>query len=184
MFLELVGNSPASFDFQASSKPEAEAIFNKIQESKQKARISHVVTPTASIPPVRDSVVSASTHHTAQESPTMSAAEPVYEEPVYEEEEQQYIEPEPEPVVCEGRWATAMYDFQAEGEEEISIKENDEIWVMDYVSSDEWWRVQLGDLVGIVPATYVRVRWPFLLYTLACQARGMLSMRITERISK
>jgi hypothetical protein len=50
-----------------------------------------------------------------------------------------------------------MYDFQAETEEELTISENDEIWVLDYVSSEEWWRVQRDDQVGIVPASYVRV---------------------------
>ncbi|KAF8924998.1 cytoskeletal protein binding protein [Dissophora ornata] len=160
VFLELGGTAPASFDFQAASKQEAEAIFNKIQESKQKSRISQPSAAAPSIISVRDSVVSTSTYQTAQGSPNFSEAsasyqhpEPVEEEPVYEEEQQQFIEPEP---VCEGRWAVALYDFHAETEEELSIKENDEIWVSDYVSSEEWWKVQLDDQVGIVPASYIR----------------------------
>ncbi|KAI1306540.1 cytoskeletal protein binding protein [Mortierella claussenii] len=160
VYLELGGSSPASFDFQAASKQEAEAIFNKIQESKQKSRISHpTAAASVSAPSVRDSVVSTSTYQTAQGSPSLSSASATYHqpEPVPEdsdyEQEQQYIEPEP---LCEGRWAIAMYDFQAEAEEELSIRENDELWVTDYVSSEEWWKVQLGDQVGIVPASYVR----------------------------
>ncbi|KAF9191117.1 cytoskeletal protein binding protein [Haplosporangium sp. Z 11] len=159
VYLDLGGSSPASFDFQAASKQEAEAIFNKIQDSKQKSRISRPASVAVASPPsVRDSVVSTSTYQTAQGSPSIThanaayAAEPTHEEPVYEEE-QQYVEPEP---VCEGRWAIAMYDFNAETEEELSIRENDEVWVSDYVSSDEWWKCQLGDQVGIVPASYVR----------------------------
>ncbi|KAG0002828.1 cytoskeletal protein binding protein [Entomortierella chlamydospora] len=166
VYLDLGGANPASFDFSAATKQEAEAIFNKIQESKQKSRISApgATAAAASIPPVRDSVVSTSTYQTAQESPHIASAsatyqqeaaydEPAYDEPAYQEEEQQYVEPEP---LCEGRWAIALYDFQAEAEEELSIKENDELWVTDYVSSEEWWKVQLGDQVGIVPASYVR----------------------------
>ncbi|KAF9360983.1 cytoskeletal protein binding protein [Mortierella sp. AD094] len=161
VYLDLGGANPASFDFSAATKQEAEAIFNKIQESKQKSRISAPGPTAAAIPApsVRDSVISTSTYQTAQESPHIASAsatyqqEAAYDEPAYQEEEQQYVEPEP---VCEGRWAIALYDFQAEAEEELSIKENDELWVIDYVSSEEWWKVQLGDQVGIVPASYVR----------------------------
>jgi len=167
VYLDLGGATPASFDFQAASKQEAEAIFNKIQESKQKSRISHPAASAVATPPsIRDSVVSTSTYQTAQGSPNISAAhasypsEPAHEEAHYEEEQQhqqqhQYIEPEP---VCEGKWAIALYDFNAEAEEELSIRENDELWVTDYVSSDEWWKCQLGEQVGIVPASYIRVR--------------------------
>lgn len=164
VYLDLGGATPASFDFQAASKQEAEAIFNKIQESKQKSRISHPAAAVPTPPSIRDSVVSTSTYQTAQGSPVVTAAsatypsEPAYEEAQYEEEEQQqqqqYVEPEP---VCEGKWAIALYDFTAEAEEELSIRENDELWVSDYVSSDEWWKCQLGDQVGIVPASYIRV---------------------------
>ncbi|KAF9129268.1 cytoskeletal protein binding protein, partial [Linnemannia schmuckeri] len=162
VYLDLGGSTPASFDFQAASKQEAEAIFNKIQESKQKSRISHPTAAVPTPPSIRDSVVSTSTYQTAQGSPNVSAAsatypsEPAYQEAQYEEEQQQqqqYVEPEP---VCEGKWAIALYDFNAEAEEELSIRENDELWVSDYVSSDEWWKCQLGDQVGIVPASYIR----------------------------
>lgn len=169
VYLDLDGATPASFDFQASSKQEAEAIFNKIQESKQKSRISRpdtavVSVPTLTPPSIRDSVVSTSTYQTARDSPSMSSASLPYQEPAYneqqayEEEEQyqeEYVEPAP---VCEGRWAIALYDFTAETEEELSIRENDEVWVSDYVSSEEWWKCQVGDQAGIVPASYIRVR--------------------------
>jgi hypothetical protein len=157
VYLDLGGSTPASFDFQAASKQEAEAIFNKIQESKQKSRISR---PAVTAPSVRDSTVSTSTYQTAQGSPVAASTpvhhqpEPAYEEPAYEEPQQEYVEPEP---VCEGKWAVAMYDFTAETEEELTIHEHDELWVSDYVSSEEWWKCQLGDQVGIVPASYIRV---------------------------
>lgn len=155
VYLDLGGANPASFDFSASTKQEAEAIFNKIQESKQKSRLTSPssstasITPPPAIPSIRDSVVSTSTYQTAQ-----SHEDPIEEEPVHYEEEVQHI---PEQPICEGRWAVAMYDFVAETEEELSIQENDELWILDYVSSEEWWRAQRGDQVGIVPASYIRV---------------------------
>ena len=171
VYLDLAGATPASFDFQAASKQEAEAIFNKIQESKQKSRISRPDTAVASVPTptppsIRDSVVSTSTYQTARDSPNMSSASLPYQEPAdeqqaYEEEqyEEEYVESAP---VCEGRWAIALYDFTAETEEELSIRENDEVWVSDYVSSEEWWKCQVGDQAGIVPASYIRVRQQFM----------------------
>lgn len=169
VYLDLAGATPASFDFQAASKQEAEAIFNKIQESKQKSRITRPDTavtslPTLTPPSTRDSIVSTSTYQTARDSPNMSSASLPYQEPAYNEqqayeEEEQYQEDYAEPVpVCEGRWAIALYDFTAETEEELSIRENDEVWVSDYVSSEEWWKCQVGDQAGIVPASYIRVR--------------------------
>jgi hypothetical protein len=139
VYLDLGGTSPVSLDFQAASKQEAEAIFNEIQISRSLVRHSMLV----------------STCQTTQGSPNASGAHVPYHEsePILNDEEQ-YIELGP---VCEGRWGIAMYDFQAETEEELTIKENDELWVLDHVSSDGWLVVQLGDQVGIVPASYVRI---------------------------
>ncbi|KAG0222389.1 cytoskeletal protein binding protein [Actinomortierella wolfii] len=165
VYLDLGGAQPASFDFSAASKADAEAIFNKIQESKQKSRISRPATSTAgasATPSIRDSIISTSTYQTAPGSPHLAPAPQPEEAPDVGYDTSDNVQPqeayqEQIPVVaCEGRWAIAMYDFQAENEEELTVRENEEVWVTDYVSSDEWWRCQVDDRVGIVPASYLR----------------------------
>ncbi|KAF9361355.1 cytoskeletal protein binding protein [Mortierella sp. NVP85] len=156
VYLDLGGTSPVSLDFQAASAQDAMAISNKIQGSKQRSRIPRPVAPTSSV--LVSHLMSASTCLTAEVSLNASAAyiahhepEPVEEGPAYEEE-RPHTEPEPE---SEGRWAIALYDFQAETEEELTIKENDELWVLDHAHCEGWWTVQLDDQVGFVPASYV-----------------------------
>lgn len=157
--------SGATLDFQASSKSEAKAIVAKIQESKSLAAPATTTPPaTAAIPtqqaaipeqqqpqeqhvpappppPPQPPVVPPVVHHEPEPAPTTTTTEP---------------EPEPEPA-CEPRWAIVLYDFTAEGPEEISTKEEDQVLVVDYVSSDEWWSIEYQDgRAGIVPATYVQ----------------------------
>ncbi|KAI8093166.1 uncharacterized protein BX664DRAFT_371963 [Halteromyces radiatus] len=69
-----------------------------------------------------------------------------------------YIETlEPEQPVCEPRWAIVLYDFDAQGEEELTVKEQEQVLIVDYVSSNEWWTVEHQDgRIGIVPTTYVK----------------------------
>jgi hypothetical protein len=56
----------------------------------------------------------------------------------------------------EPRWAISLYEFTAEGGEEISIAENQQILVTDYDRDDGWWRVETIDgKSGILPTSYV-----------------------------
>ncbi len=50
--------------------------------------------------------------------------------------------------------ATALYDYDPQTEEEITIKEGDHIRVYEKVDED-WWFVKRDHDVGLVPATYV-----------------------------
>ncbi|KAI8147064.1 hypothetical protein BJV82DRAFT_597590 [Fennellomyces sp. T-0311] len=64
---------------------------------------------------------------------------------------------QPEQPACEPRWAIVLYDFNADGPEELSVRENDQVLAVDYVGSDEWWTVEYQDgRSGIVPASYVQ----------------------------
>ncbi|CAG8778427.1 8830_t:CDS:2, partial [Cetraspora pellucida] len=51
----------------------------------------------------------------------------------------------------------ALYDFDAQGDDEISIREGDKVWVVDDVSSNEWWRCRKGDEEGMVPSSYINI---------------------------
>lgn len=54
--------------------------------------------------------------------------------------------------------AIALYYFVADGEDEMSVKENETLIVIDRASSEDWWkcRNQFGE-EGVVPASYIDV---------------------------
>lgn len=52
--------------------------------------------------------------------------------------------------------ATALYDYAGTSSDEISFVEGDRLAIVD--SSDaSWWKAVKGDVVGIVPASYVQL---------------------------
>lgn len=143
--LEIEGNKRAEYDFQSASKSEAKAILVKIGESTKAAQLAgtHVNTP-------------------AQISASAPAPPPV-SQPI-----QQYVPPvvhapppppEPEDPTpnCVPKWGISIYSFDAEGGEEMSVKESEQIYVVDYERTDGWWEVQKVDgKVGIIPSSYVQ----------------------------
>lgn len=54
-------------------------------------------------------------------------------------------------------WATVLYDFTADGDDELSVQEGDRLIVLER-DSDDWWKVRdsLGH-EGVVPASYVEL---------------------------
>ncbi|KAI9262415.1 hypothetical protein BDA99DRAFT_511136 [Phascolomyces articulosus] len=130
--IEISDASRTTLDFQASSKSEAKSIVSKIEESKSLVHGSS--TPAAATPVAASSLP------------------PVVHQP--EPEPEPEVEPEPP---CEPRWAIVLYDFDAEGPEEITVKEQDQVLAVDYVGSEDWWKIEYQDgRSGIVPATYVQ----------------------------
>ncbi|KAK0569100.1 cytoskeletal protein binding protein [Tilletia horrida] len=54
-----------------------------------------------------------------------------------------------------GEPAIALYDFTAEGEDELSVAENEEVHVLER-ENDDWWKVRnKAGQEGVVPASYV-----------------------------
>ena len=49
----------------------------------------------------------------------------------------------------------ALYDFEAQGDDELSVSENDQLVLVEK-ENDEWWKVQnASGAMGVVPAAYV-----------------------------
>lgn len=72
------------------------------------------------------------------------------------EEEQQ--EEEVQERDFEGEQAVALYDFTADGDDELTVKEGEQLFILDKVTSDEWWKCRNGNGVeGVVPASYIEV---------------------------
>jgi actin cytoskeleton-regulatory complex protein SLA1 len=49
-----------------------------------------------------------------------------------------------------------LYDFDGEGDDELSVNEGDRVIVLDN-ADDDWWKVRKGGEEGVLPATYVEV---------------------------
>jgi len=67
-------------------------------------------------------------------------------------------EEEPEVVHAEdGEPAVALYDFAADGEDELSVQEGETLFVLER-DGDEWWKCRnTSGGEGVVPASYVEV---------------------------
>lgn len=147
--IEVADTANTILDFQTSSKSEAKAIAAKIDSSKSVASATEATAP----------------HHVPATTPPAPSLDNHYDEDEESENEFDHPavpEPDEEPAApikpaCEERWAIVLYDFNAEGPEELTVKENEQVLVTDYVSSDEWWNIEHQDgRKGIVPASYVQ----------------------------
>ncbi|KAI8087846.1 uncharacterized protein B0P05DRAFT_569327 [Gilbertella persicaria] len=143
LHIEIEGTKQAVLDLQASSKSEAKAILVKIADSIRAAQASNthlnqqqqqqqqqqMASPAAAITP----------HIEQQQQP---------EEEVEEEEEESN---------CIPKWGISLYSFQAEGGDELSVEENEQLYVLDYERTDGWWRVQkVEGEIGLVPSSYIQ----------------------------
>jgi hypothetical protein len=102
-------------------------------------KTSSVSTPTQQNHPLHTSSVKVSA---AQVQPPVIAPSPVASNP----------------NSTSNQIALALYDYEPQNEGEISIRENDQLFVLDSSDSD-WWLVKYMDRVGegLVPASYVEV---------------------------
>ena len=57
---------------------------------------------------------------------------------------------------------TALYDYDAQTDEELSIKQDDILYLLEKSSTDDWWKVKkrildadVAEPVGLVPSTYI-----------------------------
>lgn len=171
LHIEISGERPAVLDLQASSKSEAKAILVKITDSRTLAQhaATHVKaappplasTPSAPLPAssvtpsVDDETYSRATtparsldSHAPAMPPRPTATPPA---PVA-------ATPPPPPLSSsmDPKWAIILYTFAAEGGEELSVNENEQVLVMDYERTDGWYRIETTDgRQGLVPSSYV-----------------------------
>ncbi|KAJ3571426.1 hypothetical protein NP233_g3768 [Leucocoprinus birnbaumii] len=165
--IEIGGANPVSLLFNVG-KDNVEAIMKKLQSSRDLAK-----------PPVRDapSPEPSSSQYVApppQKTPEkgtvrFSPASPTIIPPREEEEEEEEEEQEEEhhptpnghtqpPPAGHGEQAIALYDFSADGEDELSVVENEELLVIER-DGDEWWKCRNAHgAEGVVPASYIELK--------------------------
>ncbi|OZJ02411.1 hypothetical protein BZG36_04771, partial [Bifiguratus adelaidae] len=157
--LAMGGAKAATFQFSLGSKSDAKALIQKIRDSQASASAQKPSEEEAAAPATpsynRGSFAAAIPTPpgppSQPETPFEDYPEPVHEQPVQEE-----VVAEPP---CEPRWGVTLYPFQAEGEDELSVGELDQVLIIDYVTSDDWWKVSYEDgsgREGVVPASYLK----------------------------
>src|ERR1700722_1443848 len=135
--IDIGGSSPTNLHFSTGSKDTAEAIVAKLESSKQSSgspsssnAATSTISPTPSrrLPPIDGKL------HKKKASVHFSPASPVVIPPREPSEEE---EPDPETDGYrdsvesssqeKGELATALYDFEADGDDELSVKEDEEL---------------------------------------------------------
>ena len=163
--IDIEGPTPISLHFHAGSKENADAIITKLQSSKALSSTPQEHEPmTRGLSPPLDAVPSGMKKpsvHFSPASPVIIPSAPE-EEPAEEgEEEEPTLEQlddsyklQPASVIME---AVALYDFGADGVDELSVAEGERLTVLEK-DGDEWWKCRNSKgLEGVVPASYLEV---------------------------
>ena len=164
--VEILGTNPINLHFNAGSKDTAEQIIEKLDSSKAAAKAAAVSTSSPTTPlaeepngrpeggaspkPKKNGV----SVHFATSPPSIISPR----EESGESDAEDYIAARDERPKNDGQeWATVLYDFTADGDDELSVQEGDRLVVLER-DSDDWWKVRdsLGH-EGVVPASYVEV---------------------------
>ncbi|KAJ3495894.1 hypothetical protein NLJ89_g10561 [Agrocybe chaxingu] len=154
--IDIGGSTPITLQFHAGSKENADAIISKLQTSKTLSSSSLEEGPARAVPPPPD----ATPREGKKASVHFSPASPVIIPPSHEvedddEQPDSADEPYADPATLTGPIATALYDFTADGEDELSVTEGESLTVLEK-DSDEWWKCRnLKGAEGVVPASYL-----------------------------
>lgn len=175
--INIGGANPITLHFHAGSKDNADAIIVKLNASK--ALSSNGASHEEDLPSSRSADTSArdpkSVHFSAsgpviipdQEEEEAEEAEEEEEEEQYEPPSSQAIPPRAapstpafaRPAAASSSAAVALYDFNADGEDELSVKEGERLTVLEK-DGDEWWKCRNAQGVeGVVPASYIEVNF-------------------------
>ena len=88
-----------------------------------------------------------------------SDGEDDYDDAPTEPKAVRWADPTPAPAAATGsaEKGKVMYDFEAQGDDELTVNENDVITVVDK-ENDEWWLVRnSAGQEGVVPAQYIEI---------------------------
>lgn len=187
ILIEIAGSgggstAPASLHFHAGSKDAAEAIAAKLDASRALAAAASSASPagTATESGSDGAGASAGTgagvgkkgasvHFSEQGPAIIPPREDGDEEDgaAEDEEGEEGEEGDSDPDAAgahahagahAGEAAVALYDFAAQGDDEMSVAEGEALWIVER-DGDEWWKCRnaKGE-EGVVPASYVEVR--------------------------
>lgn len=145
VLIEIGGPNPANLHFNVGSKDIAEAVVKKLENSKVLST-PHETLEEPLAPPERPRSAPKTVHFDAA-----PAIIPDPEDTDEESERRGSQEHHPNAAVV-------LYDFVADGDDELTVGEGDDLIVLER-DSDDWWKVRNSNgQEGVVPASYVEVR--------------------------
>lgn len=177
--IDIGGANAISLHFSVGSKDNSDAITSKLSSSKALTQLTEITSPTS--PPTHEEPgeeleeeehdkTSISRSRTPSKAVHFSVAEPALippREPSITESDADIYPEQPTGPRDGLERATALYDFDADGEDELGVREGDVLVVLDR-DSDEWWKCRNEHgAEGVVPASYLEVR-----YTPLCDYPG------------
>ncbi|PFH46321.1 hypothetical protein AMATHDRAFT_7968 [Amanita thiersii Skay4041] len=158
--ITVTGANTTSLHFHAGSKENAEAIVDKVHSSKTLAstRPSHDFDPDRDVPQSSARIGKKASVHFSQSSPDIIPArggDGDDDDDVVGLEEVGHSMNGASRDVNNTELAIALYDFTADGEDELTVKEGDQVAILEK-DGDEWWKCRNSKgTEGVVPASYL-----------------------------
>jgi actin cytoskeleton-regulatory complex protein SLA1 len=172
VLIKVGGAAAADLHFHAGSKDTAEDILTKLESSRNLARASSETAAPSEAepraepgPPPEPAPAPAPIQRTLPPPLRTDGAHSPSKKGVHFSEASPAIIPprspsppdQPELEAIEGLEAVALYDFQAQGNDELTVAEGDALWILEQ-DGDEWWKCKnVEGNEGVVPASYVEV---------------------------
>lgn len=162
--VDIGGPSPSNLQFHAGSKDSAEAIVSKIASSKALAaasssRPSYDLTPTKTL----QNENKKPSVHFSQAEPDIIPRRDDDDEYLSEDEGRgsqgapTHPVPDHTALMPKEETGIVLYDFNADGDDELSVKEGERVIILEK-DGEEWWKVRSNKGVeGVIPALYVEV---------------------------
>ena len=165
--IDVDGADATNLHFHAGSKDTAEAIMTKLQSSRALAveaagpatnGTAPSPPPAAAEPIERPRSSAQKSVHFAQDEPDVIPPSETYGEEEEVEEEEEEVQPVHAVAESEdGPAAAVLYDFTADGDDELTVAEGEILIVLER-DSEEWWKCRNAHgAEGVVPASYVEV---------------------------
>ncbi|KAF4574647.1 cytoskeletal protein binding protein [Pleurotus pulmonarius] len=178
ILVDIGGPNPINLHFHVGSKDNAEAILAKLESSKQLHSGARPTSPEAEAAESEaqdDSEASRPSALRSEPKPKKNGASVHFSPaspaiiPPRDSTDDEAEEEEPAPsYTTNGRHdppparstggddsATVLYDFDADGEDELSVKEGEQLVVLEKDGND-WWKCRNAQgKVGVVPASYL-----------------------------
>jgi actin cytoskeleton-regulatory complex protein SLA1 len=162
--------TPVHLHFHAGSKDNVDAIMAKLKSSKALSGLSNGPRPSSSVISESPSAninssakaIKKPSVHFSHDSPDII---PRGGEEDYEEEElaEEQLTPSLSNTLAinghdeKQEIGTALYDFTADGDDELSISEGEQLIILER-HGDEWWKCRNSEGVeGVVPGSYIEV---------------------------
>ncbi|EKM80311.1 hypothetical protein AGABI1DRAFT_73392 [Agaricus bisporus var. burnettii JB137-S8] len=159
--IDISGATPVTLLFNVGSKDNVEEIVKKLESSRNIARQSEPSSPSSGGRFVAPASTKAAEKNTVRFSPASPTIIPPREDEDEVEEEEDHLAANGHAIVPEKgveELAVVLYEFHADGEDELTVAEGEVLAVLDR-DGNEWWKCRNAHgSEGVVPASYLELR--------------------------